>query len=374
MANITRKTSIQIGYSGDPSGLSVSAYAYGIWTNEITNIPVSGGSLTDTPSFSSYNLSSYRSYDYPLYWYAGESRTVDSIKWLAWIITSKARTVKIYVNGTLYETMELKQASTNQITIEKTDGENVYLYLEFDGSGSTTDNPYPIDPSEQGGGGGSGNLEPEYLSDDDEYNQGLATVGSTNAYTIYSPTNSQLADIIKYLYNSSAWSAFKNISDSIGNFGGKLTDYMFSSFHIPFSIPADNRKTAYSINIGPFQATVESDYTNKFIGIYDFGEITVPAIYGNALDYKSEIQLWLPFISFVSLDAAAIVGKTLRLVYYVSITTGDLVAHIHVNGVDQYQFSGNCASEIPLSNDNTLSRAVNSIGNVISTAKTLRGG
>lgn len=361
---------VYVGYSGNPGSrlLIDNTNDAAILGNCMT---VAGSSIANMPAFDNYDLSNYSKFKYPVYAILSNDTTAESIEWVVWIGTdSKVGTVKIYVNGTLRETVETEAYSWDnawyKYSIKSTADTNYYVYLEFEG-GSSSDSPYPVDPSEQGGGGGSGDLEPEYLSDEDEFNSGLKQILSANTFSLYTPSNSQLEKIKSYLYSDTGIAALKSLSDKIGNFGGQLTDYMFKCFHIPFSIDSSEKVTRSSINIGPFSAYVSCDVCARLIGVYDFGEITVPKVYGNALDYKSEIQLWLPFINFVNLDAAAIVGKTLNIKYYVDISSGDLVAHVHVNGVDQYQFSGNCAYELPLSSDNTLSRAISSIGTVIST-------
>ena len=64
---------------------------------------------------------------------------------------------------------------------------------------------------------------------------------------------------------------------------------------------------------------------------FDFGEIKVPEYNFDALDFDSEINLFLPFKGFVSLSSK-FVGKMLRLNYIINVLTGSGVARLTVDG------------------------------------------
>lgn len=64
----------------------------------------------------------------------------------------------------------------------------------------------------------------------------------------------------------------------------------------------------------------------------DFGTAVVPAHNEDNTDYESEIQLFLPFAGFVTLNTDY-AGKTIALQYVINVVTGNGVALLSCNGV-----------------------------------------
>ena len=64
----------------------------------------------------------------------------------------------------------------------------------------------------------------------------------------------------------------------------------------------------------------------------DFGTAVVPAHNEDNTDYESEIQIFLPFAGFVTLNTDY-AGKTIALQYVINVVTGNGVALLSCNGV-----------------------------------------
>lgn len=64
----------------------------------------------------------------------------------------------------------------------------------------------------------------------------------------------------------------------------------------------------------------------------DFGTVVVPAHNEDNTDYESEIQIFLPFAGFVTLNTDY-AGKTIALQYVINVVTGNGVALLSCNGV-----------------------------------------
>lgn len=64
----------------------------------------------------------------------------------------------------------------------------------------------------------------------------------------------------------------------------------------------------------------------------DFGTAVVPAHNEDTTDYESEIQIFLPFAGFVTLNTDY-AGKTIALQYVINVVTGNGVALLSCNGV-----------------------------------------
>lgn len=89
------------------------------------------------------------------------------------------------------------------------------------------------------------------------------------------------------------------------------------------------------------------------------GSIVVPEYWRNYLDYSpyTRAYCYLPFIGIVELDCDDIVGHAVNILYHIDTYSGACIAQITVakegpNGETycntNYQFSGNCAVEVPL--------------------------
>ena len=81
----------------------------------------------------------------------------------------------------------------------------------------------------------------------------------------------------------------------------------------------------YNTNISCYQPE-----TDKIT--LDFGDITIPNHNKNNVDFESVVQLFLPFLGFVSLSNDYI-GKTINLQYVINVLTGNASALISCDGV-----------------------------------------
>lgn len=88
----------------------------------------------------------------------------------------------------------------------------------------------------------------------------------------------------------------------------------------------------------------------------DFGDLQITEYYGNALDYETDIAIFLPFIGEKTLSCVDIMGGTINLKYRVDILTGTCVAIISTVRIQNdvtlksvlYTFSGDMSNEVPL--------------------------
>ena len=88
----------------------------------------------------------------------------------------------------------------------------------------------------------------------------------------------------------------------------------------------------------------------------------LPEYFGNALDYEPYVQVhcYLPFVGIVTLKPNDILGKRLNIKYGVDVLTGTCLAMLTtLKGTGQdaakiltYTYSGNCATQIPISGGN----------------------
>lgn len=169
--------------------------------------------------------------------------------------------------------------------------------------------------------------------------------------TVYHPTPAQL-----YAFEQWLWVTYADATiDKIFNnpFDGVIT--LFELYCTPTDVGTQTIKSGF-LDSGISSAVI-SRYTE-----IDCGTLGIPEYYGNYLDYSpySKAHVYLPFIGVVELNVDDIVGHAVNITYRIDEYNGSCIAMItvakvtEVNGEDveysntMYQFSGNCAVELPL--------------------------
>ena len=169
--------------------------------------------------------------------------------------------------------------------------------------------------------------------------------------TVYHPTPAEL-----YAFEQWLWVTYADATiDKIFNnpFDGVIT--LFELYCTPTDVGTQTIKSGF-LDSGISSAVI-SRYTE-----IDCGTLGIPEYYGNYLDYSpySKAHVYLPFIGVVELNVDDIVGHAVNITYRIDEYNGSCIAMItvakvtEVNGEDveysntMYQFSGNCAVELPL--------------------------
>lgn len=169
--------------------------------------------------------------------------------------------------------------------------------------------------------------------------------------TVYHPTDAQLKAFASWLWVTYA-------DPSIQKLWNNPFDGVISLMEL-YCTPTDvGHKT---IRSGFLDSGVDSNFISRYTEI-NCGSITIPEFYGNYLDYSpySKCYCYLPFIGIVELNVDDIVGHAVNITYKIDEYNGSCIAQITVakstvvggENVDYsnlaYQFSGNCATELPL--------------------------
>lgn len=175
---------------------------------------------------------------------------------------------------------------------------------------------------------------------------------ATGLISVYNPTQIELLAFSQWL-----WVTWQDATiDKIWNnpFDGVIT--LFELYCTP---TIDGRKT---IRSGFLDSGIAADTVSRYTEI-NCGSIGVPEYYGNYLDYSpySKAFIYLPFIGVVEVNVDDIVGHGVNITYRIDEYNGSCIAMITVAKVTEvngetveysnllYQFSGNCAVELPLS-------------------------
>lgn len=219
------------------------------------------------------------------------------------------------------------------------------------------DNPYwEGGTSEEGGGGGNFSDDSDTVDEDQ-----LPTIDAvgTGFATLFTPSKSQLKYLADVMWDNGIFQTLQNLVENISN--------MFTSLAIvPFVVTPGN--TVSVDFLGLFSTGISLTLAAQQYFEFDMGAINMASdsrIYtsGSALDYSpfSKLGIFLPFIGFQDLDIDECRDATIGLKYRIDILSGTCVALISVNGNPIYQFSGNCLSQIPITNENMQSLVTDAV-------------
>ena len=161
---------------------------------------------------------------------------------------------------------------------------------------------------------------------------------------VYNPTPSQLIDFGDWLWVTYA-------DPDITKLWNNPFDGIIGAHEI-YVTPS--RDASDTIKSGFLDSGITSTVVRQRYVSINCGSMVIPEYYGNYLDYSpySKAFVYLPFIGIVEVDVDDIVGHSVNILYHIDTYNGSCIAQITIakdNYVNTaYQFSGNCAVDIPL--------------------------
>ena len=125
-----------------------------------------------------------------------------------------------------------------------------------------------------------------------------------------------------------------------------LSEYIISFRKLYVDIPQIARELVY---FGKYNTNISSNIlTTNFIET-DCGTINIEEYNKNSLDYNgAEIELYLPFVGSVSLNANQVYNKQLRLLYRTNPLNGDCVAILFSDNMQIAYSQGNVSFDVPI--------------------------
>ena len=165
---------------------------------------------------------------------------------------------------------------------------------------------------------------------------------------VYNPTAEQVNEFGAWL-----WTTFSgDLIDTIAKLFNNPMDAVIG-LHELYCTPITGSST--TIKAGFLDSNVTSRLVTQRYTEINCGAITVPEYWGNYLDYApyTKVYCYLPFIGIVELNTDDIIGHGVQVVYKIDTYNGSCIAMIiTAKNKDQecvkYQFSGNCAVELPI--------------------------
>lgn len=207
--------------------------------------------------------------------------------------------------------------------------------------GNKLDTPNPPDT-------GTGNTPPVVLP-----------TGSAEAlYKIYNPTQAEINSFGAWLWSSNfvdqLLKVFNNPMESI------------IGLHKVYASPIIGGRS--NIKVGYLDSGVNSNFVSNQYTKIDCGTVNLQEYFGNVFDYSpyTNIELYLPCIGFVQLDVGNVMRSSINITYTVDVLTGACIAEISAkrdgSGGVLYSYSGNCASQYPLSSGSYMGIVSSVIG------------
>lgn len=241
-----------------------------------------------------------------------------------------------------------------------TSSTNVTPFNDFWSMVTNKPEPQPSpDPYNPGGttgpGGGTGTHDPG-SSDPILFNvlPEVSAVG-TGFLSLWSPTEQQMLDLSEYMWNANPltldfWRRL--IADPI--------QLIYGLNIIPLSLyDAGLIGGTESVVVGMINTGIKMDYlTSQWVEL-DCGTIDIEETWGAYLDYDpyTKLDIYLPYIGYRPLRVDDFMPGTIHVKYKIDLLTGACCAQILSTKSDEhgdtlnsiiYQFTGNCATQIPV--------------------------
>ena len=171
------------------------------------------------------------------------------------------------------------------------------------------------------------------------------SAASSGLVTIYNPTLTQMRDVANALLNP-------DILRALASAVVKLSDVIIGLSIVPMTIP-DGGLEYIKVNLLGYQwnTGVECTKAAKQFITLDCGTLAINEYWGSCLDYApyTQIGLFLPYCGYFPLNVDEVMGHTLGVVYKVDLFSGQCIAFVTVDNSVHYQFTGNVATQIPIS-------------------------
>lgn len=191
-----------------------------------------------------------------------------------------------------------------------------------------------------GGGGGTGRFS---RTGDTVGEHNVPTLSATDAgfITLFAPTAGEMKALASYL-----WSDIFSI-DTFKKIFANPMDAILGLSIVPISVPTSG---SASVKVGNISTGVSMTKASTQYVKLSCGSLEVEEYWGAYLDYSpyTKCEIYLPYIGVHELSVDDVMGKTVKVVYYIDILSGACTAEIYSNSTCLYSFVGQCSASIPI--------------------------
>ena len=220
-----------------------------------------------------------------------------------------------------------------------------------------TDNP-------SGGGDGDG----DNFSDPIDFPSAPYSPASLGGYLTLVQSPSELAGLTTVLWKP----VIRDLSDALKVYFNtdNLTNSVLSIMYYPLDLAAMSLGLKHSDNIRIAWSTdnISADImANNVSHEIDAGYYDVTEYYGSFLDYSpyTTIDIWLPYIGYKPLDIDAIMGKTIRVKYFVDFVDGLATAVIFADDQPINNYTGQLGIDLAVTGRDNAAKVRQTIDSVM---------
>ena len=177
---------------------------------------------------------------------------------------------------------------------------------------------------------------------------------------IYALSDTELKEIMHdYLYTTDT-TLQGHISDGLWMWGNNPAEFLVDLYYIPFAISNFYDTVSANLKFGTYQIPDTSysaikEANGDRITLFN---TTFEGIYGDWRDYTQfDYDLFLPFVSFVSLDVQKYLNKTVRCEMMFDITTHNLRYYLFADDVLTDRFDGSVGVNMPIMATDIVNKA-----------------
>ena len=197
-----------------------------------------------------------------------------------------------------------------------------------------------------GGGGGMYSRPDETIEIPGLPSINIADLGVSSIYHV---TTQQMADFSVYL-----WTPGGFIDDIVKNQASPMENVISVSV-----IPSIGlNESGAEIIIGNTASGVQGYKLHTTFYSLDFGTLNVPEYYKNFADYRTELQIYLPFIGLRQINIDDCMNGQIKIVYHVDVFSGSCIAFIQTYTGRAWHviasYNGSISCQIPLSGANYM--------------------
>lgn len=191
-----------------------------------------------------------------------------------------------------------------------------------------------------GGGGGTGKFS---RTGDTVGEHNVPTLSAVDAgfITLFAPTAGEMKALASYMWSDPfSLETFKKI------FANPM-DAILGLSIVPVAVPTGG---SASVKVGNISTGVSMTKASTQYVKLSCGSLEVEEYWGAYLDYApyTKCEVYLPYIGIHQLSIDDVMGKTVKVIYYIDILSGACTAEIYSNNTCLYSFVGQCSASIPI--------------------------
>lgn len=213
----------------------------------------------------------------------------------------------------------------------------------WDGSASDSKDVFDINGGASTTGGGGGDFDNTSQPVDFPDLPQISAVDS-GFITLYNPTLAQLQELSSFMWST-------DFVDNLLKLWSDPMETILNLSLVPLNIPSTVER---DVVVGNVSTGINMGQANNQFMYVDCGTINVNEYWGAYLDYSpyTKLSIVLPYVGTHQLNIDECMGKSVHVKYIVDILSGACVAFVKCGESVLYSFSGNCATNIPVTSAN----------------------